>query len=342
MLFRSEIIFGVYPLFSYAIAAFWLGIGLTSIVNVPVEILALQSPGRFIPIVLAVLIVGATLSANAVWNFRQNDYWARWYAVTVLDSLPHDAILFTDGLAEGAIAYLNKIEGYRNDVTLYSVRGALFNNRLFNQLKDDNVQSINAINEFIKTETRPVYYISNLLHDHGIEYNGLYYKVLKSQETNFVHIVIMPRVLAYLKYILAIEPHDPWEKIHRTVILGNGCYLLTAYAENPGQNMQDIGYLKNLRNKLCDNLAGSYVIINKIMDSPLPDWNMVRLLLEKAEKQSNEAMLKSSISNLDYYRGVMYLRTGDNDKGRYFLEQSLAKWNHPENKAKSELAKIKK
>lgn len=338
------IIFSVYPLIAYAIAAIWLAIGFVSFVHILVKAPLLQSSGMAIPVGCAALVAGSILSMSAAWNYRHEDNWARLYSVTVLNSLPWGAILFSDGLANGSIAYLNKIEGYRKDITLYSVNGILFNNRLFDSLELNSVLARKAINEFIKkSANKSIYYITNLAHDYMTEYYGLYYKVAKDNGTDANNVFAEASVLEYWTILLETEPpRDQWSAIHRTVLLSSGCDLLTMMAEASAPNMADTADLEGLRTGLCDNLRGSFIMLNAILQGENPDWDRAGLLLEQAEEQLPEALLKADISNLDYYRGMIFLNTGNLEKGRYFLEQSLLKWSHPENKAKSELEKIKK
>jgi len=336
----AKAFFSVYLLISYAIAAIWLGIGLTSILTLLMKKLALQSSGKLLPVGFAALVVISTLSVNAGWNYRHDDDWARLFAVTVLDSLPQGAILFTDGLADGAVMYMNKIEGYRNDIDLYSVRSVLLDNRLYNPLKADRLQVAKAIDDFIKSQDRPIYDMSDLLPQYHIEYYGLYSRILINNKKANDTVSIPPGFLNYLSFVLKEQPRYPWEKIHRTTILETGCNLLTLIEDLPEKNIRDYTQRQEMHARLCDNLQGSNIMIMSIMDKKNPDWNKVRLLLAKADGQLNDAVLKIDISNLDYYRGMMYLKTGDRKKGKYFLEQSLLKWNHPENKANDALKNI--
>jgi hypothetical protein len=331
--------FSVYPLIAYTIAALWLGIGLTSILTLLMKKISSQSRGKILPVGFAALVVVSTLAVNAAWNYRHDDDWARLYAVTVLDSLPRGAILFTDGIADGAITYMNKIEDYRDDITLYSTNGILFKNRLFNSLYKNVIQARKAINTFIQSEHRPIYYITDLFQDSGFEYYGLYSRVLRNSSSDASFAIMPPGLLSYWKYILENAPRHPWENIHRTTLLYNGCEVLTKIEEAPAQNMSDNARLQELHTGLCDNLRGSYIMLTATMQRENPDWNRVRFLLEKAEGQLPEALLKSDISKLDYYRGMMYLKTGNREKGQYFLGLSLLKWDHPENPAYNELKK---
>ena len=337
-----KIIFSVYPLIAYTIAAIWLAVGLVSFVHILAKAPVLQSSGMAIPVGCAALVAGSILSVNAAWNYRHDDDWARLYAVTVLNSLPRGAILFSDGLANGAIAYLNKIEGYRKDITLFSVNGILFKNRFFDSLELNNVQARKAINEFIKkSANKPIYYISNLSHDYAAKFYGLYYKIADENRTDANNVIALASLLEYWDILLKSEPPwDPWGKIHRVALMNNGCELLTLIEEASAPNMTDTANLERLRTGLCDNLRGSFIMLSAIMQRETPDWDRAGLLLEKAEGQLPEALLKSDISKLDYYKGIMYLKTGNLEKGRYFLEQSLLKWNYPENKAHDELKNI--
>jgi len=332
--------FSVYPLISYAIASLWLGLGLASIVALLMNKKAPQSTRKLVATGLSALVVISAFSVNAGWNYRHDDDWARLYAVTILDSLPRGAILFTDGIAEGAIAYMNKIEGYRPDIDLYSMKGVLLKNRLYHPMKSSGTEVGKAFAEFIKAQDRPIYDLSGRLSSYAEDYYGLYSRVSGNVDKTTASAIVLPALSDYWRIMLEQRPRHPWEKFHRTTMLANGCHLLTMIDNFHIQNRTDNAQWRYLRDRLCDNLPGSYIRIKFLMNRDMVDWNMIRLFLSKAEKQLSEALLKSDISQLDYYRGIMYLNTGDTKKGRYHLEQSLLKWNHPENQANDELRRL--
>ncbi|MGH8119972.1 MAG: hypothetical protein ACRESK_05085, partial [Gammaproteobacteria bacterium] len=335
-----KVVFSVYPLVSYAIAALWLGIGLSVMVKVIMRKLAAEDTRSIVPAGFSALLVISTCAVNAAWNYRHDDNWAGLYALTVLNSLPPDSVLFSEGLAEGAIAYMNKIEGFREDINLHSAKGVLLKDRLYHPLQATGIEAGKAIEQFIKSQVRPIYDISGLFPHFEQEYYGLYSRLSKNADKYAKTVTVLPEFLDYWNFIQGVRPRHPWENIHQAYLLRLGCKLLTMAGDAPVQNRQDFARIMNMRDGLCNNLAGSYIMLNSIMRGDNPDWDRVRLLLERAQDRLHEALLKSDVSQLDFYRGMMYLQTGDREKGRYFLAQSLLKWDHPLNKAGEELKKI--
>jgi hypothetical protein len=339
-----RIIFRVYPVISYVIASLWLGIGLLAAYRFLLLVPSVKTGNVYILIILCVLITGTTFASNAPANYRANDRWAERYATIILDSLPANSLLFLNSdVNVGPVGYMNLIAGYRNDIELYSVKGQVFSNRIYQPFKVTYQDVKKRFEQFIRTSTKPVYYTGKLVQDYGAEYYGLYFRVLEDRPKNYIRVIASPEILSYLDYVQKGGlPQDPWEIIHYTTIMSDGCRVLTLIQEY-SDRMEDIKTekLAELRDTMCNNLMGIYIRVDSMLEKEHPDFLMIRKLLDQAEDHLGESRLKAETAYLDYYRGLLFLHQSRKDIGVHHLQQSIRTWNHPDNPAYEELNKLK-
>lgn len=143
-------VFHVYPLPAYAIAALWMGLGLVWMV----ERFAL----RFVQAAaLGAIVLAAILVLGARENLLDDDEWMARYAQAILKILPKDAIVFVAGDPDLAtIAYFHMIEDRRPDITLYSPKGLVLGNRLFNPMTTGEEDQKRVLREMIERQSGPV------------------------------------------------------------------------------------------------------------------------------------------------------------------------------------------
>jgi hypothetical protein len=123
--------FHVYPLPAYGVAALWMGLGASWLVQ---RLRLAPRPAAAMATGLLALVFGVGLHAN----LHDDSDWAARYADTVLKTLPPNAIVFTRGEADlGPIGYFHMIEGRRPDITLYQPQGLVLGNRLFHVLREN-------------------------------------------------------------------------------------------------------------------------------------------------------------------------------------------------------------
>ncbi|MGH8120384.1 MAG: protein O-mannosyl-transferase family [Gammaproteobacteria bacterium] len=328
-------LFRVYPLVAYAVVSLWIGIGMFMVTQL-IHKFSAKRPGEgFVASCILLILVGTILIQNASANYRADDFWAKQYAVTILDSFPLNSVLFLYADSDfGPIAYLNRIEGYRQDIVLYHKRGLLLGNRLFQPLYADGRTIKTTIKNFIRSETRPIYYIDDLLHDRGVDFYGHYYKVVKDKEKNYMRVVFLPGLLAYWEYLLDRKiPVDQREQVHRSSSLYAGCKLFTTMEKLADAGAREDERLKKLHGKICTGLLGIYSRIDMILFSDNPDRNRLREFLAEAELHLDEARLKSETALYYYYTGRMYMLDTDHLQARAYLQQAVNAWHHPENPA---------
>ncbi len=143
-------IFSVYPLPAYAIAALWLGVGVARLAD------------RFALGVARSAALGAiVVAAIFAWGIRSNqladEEWLSRYARTVLKTLPENAVVLGLGDPDLApIGYLHMIEGLRPDIVLYSPKGLVLGNRLFNPMTTPGEEQKRIVREMIEKQSDPV------------------------------------------------------------------------------------------------------------------------------------------------------------------------------------------
>jgi hypothetical protein len=337
-----EVVFSFYPLPAYAITSLWMGIGIYAVVVTLKKYKVIHEHGKAMVAGLVLLVAGTTLAHNIAYNYRAHDDWARTFAKSVLDSLPPDSIMFlADDVNVGPIGYLNKVEGYRSDIEIYHVKGQVFRNRLYRPFKVNYQDVRKEVDRFIKSHAnREIYYSNSLLHSYGTGMYGLYYKVIPEFRAGHNEAVLNPQLLEYWAFLLKRgKPWDPWEQIHYKSIFIGGCALFN-HLEHTLRENENYQQLQAIHSKLCNNLSGSYVTIDSILQEGKPDWNRIRSLLKKADTQLDDAVLKSELSSLDYYRGIVFMHDKDYDGARSAFFQSINKWNHPENPSWQKLQEL--
>ncbi len=326
-------IFRVYPIVSYTVCAIWIGIGLEYVVGLKQLGKYIKTSRKFIGYSLGLVISCSVFAHNLPGNYRNHDTWAADFARTLLDSLPRNAILFVKSDTNtGPIGYMNLVEHYREDITLFHSTGQVLKNRLYRPFKINYQEMQGRIDNFIQSSDREIFYTGYLYHNYGIEDYGLYYRVLKNKPKGFVRAITKPEILNYwYNMIKRGEPIDPWERIHFVDKLSDGCRVLNAvvsYSNDPGQT------LKDLKEAACDNLQGIFLQIERQLDSAEPDWDYISGLLDKGQNYLSTALLKSSVGFYYYYRGIQLLAQSDELHARTYFQKSVQAWDDPENPAR--------
>jgi hypothetical protein len=143
-------VFHVYPLPAYAVAALWMGLGLAWLIE-RFTLRFVQAAGLGAMVLAAILVLGARE------NLLDDDEWMARYAQAILKILPKDAIVFVAGDPDLAtIAYFHMIEGRRPDITLYSPKGLVLGNRIFNPMTTGEEDQKRVLREMIEQQSGPV------------------------------------------------------------------------------------------------------------------------------------------------------------------------------------------
>jgi hypothetical protein len=120
------LVFRVYPIPAYGVLAILLAFALYRIrkwIDCHPRIALKSTLGSAI----AALVIALPFIAHVGNNHRANYSWAERYAKTALDELPMGAqLLLRSDVEAFVIGYVNLIQGYRDDVTVYATGGRVF------------------------------------------------------------------------------------------------------------------------------------------------------------------------------------------------------------------------
>jgi hypothetical protein len=167
-------IFHVYPLPAYAVAALWMALGFTWVM----ERYRLRHGQALAAGVGTLALIGA-VGGRA--NLLGDQEWGARYAQTVLRLLPKDAVLFVRGDFDlSPIGYFYLVEGWRPDIELYHSAGRVFGNRLFHPLRTNAAGAQQVLSELIDKKQVPVTFTMETYGGNAQVDHWLYIEVDKS------------------------------------------------------------------------------------------------------------------------------------------------------------------
>jgi hypothetical protein len=327
--------FRVCPLVAYAICAVWLALGLKTLLdNLKPRYRRLIRP-ELLRRGTGLLVVAMPLLANAADNYRATDTWAEEYARTVLDSLEPNAVLFTQGDTDTwTIGYVRYVLGLRPDVTLYSVKGIVYANRLFRPYALSYPQMQAAIDGLVRSTSSPVYYTNVFPGGYGETDYGLFKAVHADTGREYQRAVILPAVRRYMETLLARgEPVDNWEKMHYRILTAMNCLQSVRVIRASPQETVDLEQQKDWVAAVCSGFQGRLLYIGYLLE--LGDAGReTQGLIEAAEDLKHQAIAKSEIATLEYYKAEVARLREERDRAAILYENSWRIWPHPENPAR--------
>jgi hypothetical protein len=316
----------VYPLVAYAQLAIWLAFSLEFIGR---RGRLLFIPGSLLGPLVGACLLAAMLGLHGPRNWRANDVWAREYATALLNSLPADAVLFTQGdFDTGPLAYMRLVEGVRPDVTLYHPHGLFFSNRLFppppgNPGREDIRQTVE---DFIEQSPRPVFSIGSL--DHGFRrlHYGLYDRVDTSARRG-EGASINHDLLAYVRRIAAQDaPRDAWSERHRRELMSSFVTVLAPVVHLQGQQESARRHAA-LLDTLTSIYRGRLELVRVLQFQEQPE----RLLqwLRETEELRDASVSKPTRASLESLRASIEERQGETELAIASYQRSLEIYPHP-------------
>lgn len=328
-------IFMVYPLIAYVMVAIWMACGLKYTFELVAMIRGKWGGAGLIAPVLALFVIASILIANIPHNFRKHDLLASDFARLVLESLEPNAIFYSNSdNFDGPIGYLNKIEKVRTDVTVYTGRYLVSDNKLYRPYQLHLKELNKLVNHVIQSTDRPVYYTSDFPNNYAQERFGLYTKVNKEDVATFrERIILEPAFIAFFKrwdqkHIFT----NSWDTMHYNLVMADLCetILLAEYSNDKNTNIM----LHRQADLICNNYQG---MLNKLkyalQDSASSDFALEKML-KKAEEYKDQAFTKEEGSRFGYYQGLYYLRVGNQKQAKRSFAVSFAAWPHPDNPSK--------
>ena len=313
-----------YPLIPYGILAVWLVLALDALTSRVRRAAAAVRVGTF-----AALAAVVFLSHRDV-NVRRDDTWARDYATAVLESLDKGAVLFVHGDDDSfPIGYMNRVEGFRPDVTLYNDEGLLFRNRLFRFDAPDKGRQLSA---FVRGSERRIYYASaGLPHEFSTKDGGLYWEVRKDIPGQRMVFDLSGTTRAFIDRMETMTSNDPWT-LHQRDTLRRRVMSVLAYFKYYEREVFLSGGLSTYYDRLAQTPHGAlgrltWFVLDKADPAEFLAWvNETTSLLEKTGSKSERGWPP-------YMKGLLLLRLKDDAAAVASLEEAVRIYPNHKNPA---------
>ena len=313
-----------YPLIPYGILAVWLVLALDALTSRVRRAAAAVRVGTF-----AALAAVVFLSHRDV-NVRRDDTWARDYATAVLESLDKGAVLFVHGDDDSfPIGYMNRVEGFRPDVTLYNDEGLLFRNRLFRFDAPDKGRQLSA---FVRGSERRIYYASaGLPHEFSTKDGGLYWEVRKDIPGQRMVFDLSGTTRAFIDRMETMTSNDPWT-LHQRDTLRRRVMSVLAYFKYYEREVFLTGGLSTYYDRLAQTPHGAlgrltWFVLDKADPAEFLAWvNETTSLLEKTGSKSERGWPP-------YMKGLLLLRLKDDAAAVASLEEAVRIYPNHKNPA---------
>ena len=313
-----------YPLIPYGILAVWLVLALDALTSRVRRAAAAVRVGTF-----AALAAVVFLSHRDV-NVRRDDTWARDYATAVLESLDKGAVLFVHGDDDSfPIGYMNRVEGFRPDVTLYNDEGLLFRNRLFRFDAPDKGRQLSA---FVRGSERRIYYASaGLPHEFSMKDGGLYWEVRKDIPGQRMVFDLSGTTRAFIDRMETMTSNDPWT-LHQRDTLRRRVMSVLAYFKYYEREVFLTGGLSTYYDRLAQTPHGAlgrltWFVLDKADPAEFLAWvNETTSLLEKTGSKSERGWPP-------YMKGLLLLRLKDDAAAVASLEEAVRIYPNHKNPA---------
>ena len=338
-------VFQVYPVVAYGIWALWLGLG----AHVFFEFVSKKIKGLSIHVMTAVVLVLALLGYQYGDHNRRHDTWATDFAKITLDALPPNAIYFTDSDWDvGPLAYVQLVDNYRPDVTLYNDKGIGFQNRLMDpidyrhldtEFKNATIKKQrDVLFQFISNpainQGRPIYYTNENMHSpYAREVHGFYSHALNGVvQDGKVRVKLNKKTIDYFKKILDMpEPHDTWVRTHRRMIIAKMAAALTPLAfgrqGDPQERQKYFALLKRTRPYFLANIR----IAHQLFEMKYDNIKHIEEIVNHAGKvmTGNEKLGNQS----NYYTLQAFVAKSKGDLNGYqkYLEKAVAVFPNKKN-----------
>lgn len=328
-------VFRPYPVIAFSALAIWFAIGLVWSLE------KLQREG--LPAQLRISLVLIFLVSIAAYNYpkleRSDDKLVDQYARTVLASLPENAILFLTGDNQvGPLGFLNRVEGFRLDVTLYEKESLVFSNRLTG-VGEPKEQKERVVNAFISNATRPVFSIYGT--KEATSNYGLYYGYNRFSDREFVFV---PEFEVYLDQLLALHKGRLLTDLHERQFVYD---LIISFARQyagyvlkfgtQALSAQQIDRLHRVQETFPGKLATLEAIIHT--GTPTESSHLIGLA-EAAHRQLDGEVPKKDAAVFYLFYGLIMAATDQEKKAVEMFSKSLELMPDERNESICELMKI--
>src|SRR5439155_23301705 len=228
--------------------------------------------------------------SHAHVNVRRIESSARDHGTDVLESLGNAAVLFVQGDDDAfPIGYMNRVEGFRPDVSLYNDEGLLFRNRLFRFAAPDKGRQLSA---FVRGSERRIYYTSaGLPQEFSMKDGGLYWEVRKDIPGQRMVFNLSGTTRAFIERMETMTSNDPWTLHQRDTLLRRVMSVL-AYFKYYEREVFLTGGLSTYYDRLAKTPHGAlgrltWFVLDKADPGEFLAWlNETTSLLEKTGSKS--------------------------------------------------------
>ena len=341
--FLNLAVFRPYPLVSYGMIAFWMGCGFCLVWgNVRKQVSEISPVFGRIP-VLAMLIPIFVFGKNLEANNRSRDQFAETNARMVFEELEPDAVLFVYGDSEtGPLGYFHFAEGLRKDITLLSMQGLVYPNRLFSPLISEGKKK-QHVETFIRNTQKPVYFMTSendFPNPFGTTHFGFFKKVNREGNASAIQLRFEKRVEQYFQRLVQEEkPKDRWNRHrHNKLMHQFGDFLgYTVLSGDPELNRKASALVDAMGNQYYGLTGMAEILIQHGNSSHL---QQVQQWLENADLLMDETLSKERKGRHNYLRGFLAYRLGQQEKAISFFRKSLKAYMHPENPSRNALKQL--
>lgn len=316
-----KVVFRVYPLISYGVFCIWLALTL--------DLLRTKTKHHhFYSIILLIIIIFNVCIHWGEVN-KRNFTWGEEFGYTILNSLPHNSVLFLKGdIDSGVISYLRYIKGIRTDIDVYHIGGLVLGNRLFKPTEVSKLKAANILKQFTLTSHKDIFFISPNINDMPVE-DHLFYKKLVKHES-----------AGYLSCNYPTKLHD--FIIHN--ILGNsiedsfGKLQIINYKKHIGHLLFQKGCIPEslqtqLKEILSETMHGNIAIANGIISSDIVNYHSALPFLYKAFNQSKNEGDRKDLSDIYNMMAVIFFNQKKYDESLQLINQSINLWPTEKNPA---------
>ena len=359
-------VFRPYPLICYGVAALWAAAGLQwamdrlpgwTAARWPTAAVVLRRLGDRLPggpvlrlppgglqafdtargLAALAGLTGAAMvagSAAAGWaaNDRSDDDFAERHAEVVFDLLPPGAVLFVYGDAMAPLGYYRHVEERRPDITLYSLQGLVFENRLFDPLASTEERQ-RALDAFVGSTDRAVFLLPDfdvLPADRGFAHHGFAIEVLGEGTAGTVDLTRDERGERYFLELLDRRPAGQWERSRRSGLLSRyGNYLGLVVLSGSPLLLEPMAEVFGRADHCYPCLLGMAAALLD-QDAAADHAGRIAAWLARAEVLQDQAIGRLELARVPFEQGRLAELRGDTDTAAARYRQAWAVYPHPE------------
>ena len=309
-------IFRPYPVIAFSSLAIWFAIGLVWTLEKLPDLLT------HLKISLGLIFLASIVAFNYPKLDRSDSRLVDQYARIILASLPENAILFLTGDNQvGPLGFINRVEGFRPDVTLYEKGSLVFSNRL-TDVWEPNVEKEKVVNAFIKNAERPVFSIdgSKL----ATTNYGLYYGYNRFSDKEFVFV---PEFELYLDQLLELHKSRLLTDLHERRFVYDSIITLARqqalYELKFGLRKLTVLQIDRI-SRVRETFPGKLATLEAIIKTGTPtEANRLVSLAESARSQLDDRVPKKDAAVFYKFYGLILMATDQEKRAVKMFRKSI-------------------